>query len=545
MPELVKQTKCPSCPGSSETKYAIYDDGSTFCFKCGYTISSLEVKNKLSSNTTSFYPQGPVANIEKGKISKEVCEKFGVFVTTDTNGEKRLVFPHYKDGKLIRQKSKTKDKRFGWAGGDKNSSFEPFGLSVSNNKKRLFITEGEEDIMAVYQVLGPQFGSYTSLTDGGGAKKVTNWIKKHHNLINNYEEIVLVFDNDEVGEESREEFIKSFPTGKVSYVVLPLKDARDMLDAGKGLELKWACLNPKQYKPDGVLKISDLDVSYFNEKFEQGVRIPYPILNHYLGGLRKGELTMLASGTGGGKSTFCTNLIYDLIIDKKFTVADIKLEESQRKSIYTYLAMHSEKKPRQVREDPGIVSLGEKEKFIKDFSNLYVQDHFGSLDALNLLNILEYYAVILKVDFIFLDHISIAVSGNTSSRDGERKDIDRLVTKLRELIDRTGVGFVCISHLRNPPAGDMQWEEGRPVRRNDLRGSGSLAQLSDNIIGLEGNLTNEERKCDRTLKLIKTRYGEEQEVYCDTFTFDNKTGKIHIKEKGGKDETNVDGTFGG
>jgi twinkle protein len=118
-----------------------------------------------------------------------------------------------------------------------------------------------------------------------------------------------------------------------------------------------------------------------------------------------------------------------------------------------------------------------------------------------------------------------------SSKDGERKDIDKLLTKIRELINRTGVGFVCVSHLKNPPNGDRQWEDGRPVHRSDLRGSGSIGQLSDNILAIEGTLTDESTKDDRTIKLIKTRYGDIQEAYCDTFCYDIKTGKIRLKKE--------------
>jgi twinkle protein len=142
--------------------------------------------------------------------------------------------------------------------------------------------------------------------------------------------------------------------------------------------------------------------------------------------------------------------------------------------------------------------------------------------------VLEYYALSEKVDFIFLDHISIAISGTQSSKEGERKDIDILVTKIRELINTSNVGFVCVSHLSNPNNNGQQWEEGRKVNRSALRGSGALAQLSDNIIGLEGNLLEEEEKELRTIRLLKTRYGTEQEATCDKFTYDKDTGKIHV-----------------
>lgn len=249
-----------------------------------------------------------------------------------------------------------------------------------------------------------------------------------------------------------------------------------------------------------------------------------------MGGLRKEELTMIASGSGFGKSTLVTNLAYYMVKELGLSIVDIKLEESQRKSIYRYLAMFTGHKPRELRENPQLATHSERCEFIKSCANIFIHDHFGSLESTKLLSTLDYYASVECVDFIFLDHISIAVSGLESSREGERKDIDRLVTKLRELIQRTGVGIVCVSHLKNPPNDQPQWEEGRPVRRLDLRGSGALAQVSDNIIVIEGNLVDVEKKNDRVLKLIKGREADEQEVYCDTICYDANSGLYMLKK---------------
>ena len=280
-----------------------------------------------------------------------------------------------------------------------------------------------------------------------------------------------------------------------------------------------------------INKVGDLSPDYFDYVYAPGYEMPYPILSHYLGGLRKGELTMITSGSGAGKSVFCNNLVYDLIINKGLVIADIALEASQRKSIYRYASMYYDLPPRAFREDPTLLSQEQRKEFIEKFENLYIHDHFGSLQATKLLSTLEYYCYVACVDFIFLDHISIAVSGIESSREGERKDIDKLVTKIRELINNSGVGVICVSHLRNPTGDGQKWEEGRPVSRYDLRGSGSLAQVSDNIIAIECNLTTSGQKYKRTLKLLKAREGDEQEAYCDTFKYNNQTGKIYVTKE--------------
>ena len=65
--------------------------------------------------------------------------------------------------------------------------------------------------------------------------------------------------------------------------------------------------------------------------------------------------------------------------------------------------------------------------------NLYLYDHFGSTDSDNLLNKIRYMNKALGCDYIFLDHLSIVMSGASASLD-ERRLIDNTITNLRTLV---------------------------------------------------------------------------------------------------------------
>ena len=87
---------------------------------------------------------------------------------------------------------------------------------------------------------------------------------------------------------------------------------------------------------------------------------------------------------------------------------------------------------------------------------------------------------------IFLDHLSIVVSGMDNDEDGgERKAIDKLMTNLRSLVEETGATMFVVSHLKRPEK--KGHEEGGQVSLSQLRGSGAIAQLADMVIGLERN----------------------------------------------------------
>lgn len=518
-----KRAQCPDCLEEGKGKYnvGVYDDG-LWCFRCEKFI----MQDKNQPQKDQMPEKLTAVPITKKNLSVETVAAFNVGVAGGPP-EPLLFFPYTQNGHLTTYKSKTLDKKYTWLNHKKD--LDMFGSHLHDNtKKNIVITEGEEDAMAVWQALGHggsrSLNHVTSLHNGAGS--VVEFIKQHYEKLAQYETVTLCFDMDETGVKAKDKVIPLFVKNKLRIVNLPRKDACEMLTNNQSEELKWAVLKAEAIVPKGIVRMSDLTDEFFDYESPKGIDLQFPKLNMALNGLRKSELTMVAAGSGLGKSVFTSNIIYDMVLNKGLKVVDIKLEEDKRRTIFNYAGMYFNDKKYVMQ--PRLLSTEQREEFRDKFKNYLTHDHFGSLGSKELLSVLEYYALSEKVDFIFLDHISIAFSGSESSREGERKDIDILVTKIRELINTSNVGFVCVSHLSNPSNGSTQWEEGRKVNRSALRGSGALAQLSDNIIGIEGTLTEEDIKNQRTIRLLKTRYGQEQEALCDIFEYEKYTGKIHV-----------------
>jgi twinkle protein len=74
-------------------------------------------------------------------------------------------------------------------------------------------------------------------------------------------------------------------------------------------------------------------------------------------------------------------------------------------------------------------------------------------------------AQVEKCDFIILDHIHRHVRMESSS-EGERKDIDILMTRLAQLVQETGVGIIAIVHLKRTK--DKSPNEGDQISLSDL-----------------------------------------------------------------------------
>ena len=80
--------------------------------------------------------------------------------------------------------------------------------------------------------------------------------------------------------------------------------------------------------------------------------------------------------------------------------------------------------------------------------------------------------------------------------------IDTTMTKLRSLVERTGIALFLVSHLKRTSS-DQNHEEGARVTLGQLRGSAAIAQLSDACIGLERDQQSQANSLIRLLESSK------------------------------------------
>ena len=130
----------------------------------------------------------------------------------------------------------------------------------------------------------------------------------------------------------------------------------------------------------------------------------------------------------------------------------------------------------------------------------------------------------LECKWIVIDHLSILVSGQEDT--DERRSIDILMTKMRSLVEETQIGLLLVSHLRRTTA-DRGHEEGREVSLSHLRGSQSIAHLSDAVIALERNqqATDPVDANTTTVRILKNRYTGETGIATYLF-YNSKTGRL-------------------
>ena len=142
--------------------------------------------------------------------------------------------------------------------------------------------------------------------------------------------------------------------------------------------------------------------------------------------------------------------------------------------------------------------------------DLYCFDGFGSYDPDLIYNRIEYMATGLECRVVFLDHLSILLSGLDGD---ERRMIDTTMTRLRSLVERTGIALFLVSHLRRTNS-DTNHEEGARVTLGQLRGSAAIAQLSDSVVALERDQQTDAERSLTTVRVLKNRYSGEVGVAC-------------------------------
>ena len=366
--------------------------------------------------------------------------------------------------------------------------------------KRIFIYEGELDAVSGWEAQ-PNW-PHISLPHGAASAKKD--IQKQYDLFQGFEEIVLFFDNDEAGRKAAEDAASVLPPGKVRIARLEsYKDASEALQENDSEAIRRAIWDAKPYQPDGIVDAKTLLKEVTTPQKESDYDYPYDGLNRKLRGIRRSSLITFTSGTGQGKSTI-TREIATHLLNKGERVGFLDLEASNRQTALGLMST-AVGKPLHIGEHS-------EEELKEHFSNtianwnLYMFDGFGSFDPDVVYNRIEYLASGLECRVVFLDHLSILLSGLDGD---ERRMIDQTMTRLRSLVERTGITLFLVSHLRRTGNDRKSHEEGGRVSLGQLRGSHSISQISDAVIALERDQQSEEERSNTTLRVLKNRYSGE------------------------------------
>ena len=509
--EFVAHEPCENC-GSSDAN-SVYSDGHKFCFVCQtYTPAEGILHNHEMS--TNVHLKGEAERLKKRGLSEKTNSFFRIFRDGDT-----LRFPYFTEsGVLQGVKIKNKRKIFTYEGVSTDTLFGQHLFPSSG--KRIVVTEGELDAASCYEAMSgwPR----VSLPHGGASPKKD--VQKQIPLFQGYDEIILFFDGDDPGRKAAEETASILPPGKVKIARLEgYKDASDALQAGDSEAIRKAIWDAKPFRPDGIIDAKTLRDLVTTPQQPYDHEYPFKGLNKKLHGIRYGELTTFCAGSGSGKTSLVRHIAADLCC-KGATVGILELEASNRRTALGLMSTAVGKNLHIGEHDKGELDAA-FERSIANW-NLYCFDGFGSYDPDIIYNRIEYMATGLECRVIFLDHLSILLSGLEGD---ERRMIDVTMTKLRSLVERTGIALFLVSHLRRASNDKHAHEEGGRISLSSLRGSHSIAQISDQVVALEVDQQSGTERKPTTVRVLKNRYSGEVGVAC-TLNYDLSTCRFTENE---------------
>jgi twinkle protein len=502
-----KDQPCEKCGGSDPKQ--VYEDGSGYCFSCSsyFPSSNQEVFEEVSfqtmnkDNQLEEISEYPCRGFKERNIFKQVSEHYGVKVSYDSDGNIAAhYYPYYMEDVLSGYKVRKLPKEFSSVGKVRGGLF---GQNLYSGGKRLVITEGELDCMAVQAAWYNKYKTFYPVVSIRSASSIKDLIEERE-WIRNFDEVIVWFDNDEAGRKASQEAARIIGYDKVKLAKSAEKDASELWvkDPTKVLKTVYDSI---PYTPAGILTADDLWEQL--EDYNKIESVPYPPcmagLNDKLKGMRFGEITLWTSGTGSGKSTLLREIALHLIETTEDKVGVISLEESPAETARKMAGMALNRNP--AAEEIPIDEL--KVGFDKVFRTNRVQvlDHQGSISDGSIIDYLEYMCL-SGAKYLFIDHITILASEGAEGLTGNEAT-DLIMNQLLKVAKKHNVWIGLISHLRKTGEG-RSFEDGKLPAMDDIRGSGSIKQISCDIIAFARNVSAENSNERNTIstKVLKCRY---------------------------------------
>lgn len=520
---FLRKEPCPAC--GSRDNLARYSDGHAHCFGCdhyepgdGSTSPSPRKTNRMFNSLSGDY--GP---LRARGLTEETCRKFGYQTGKNNDGQGVQIAPyHDADGNLVAQKLRTKDKAFKCIGDMGEAVL--FGQHLwSGGGRRVIVTEGEIDAMSVSQLQGNKWPVVSIPNGAQGAKKS---LAKHLEWLNTFEEIVLAFDMDEPGRDAAQACAKLFPPGKAKIAHLPgdYKDPNEMLKAEDGDKLIQCLWNAKPYRPDGIVKLSDIKAEVLRDP-EQGLPWFIPSLTAITYGRRWGEVYGLGAGTGVGKTDFFTQQIQFDVMELNEKVGLFFLEQKPAETAKRVAGKFAGKT---FHIPDGSWNKAELEEIIDRLDaddRISFYDSFGTTDWEVIAGAIRFMAHSEGVRIFYLDHLTAM-----ADPEREKESLEIVMKAMAMLAQELNVIIHFISHLTTPEG--KPHEEGGRVMIRHFKGSRSIGFWSFFMFGLERDQQHEDERWRSitTFRVLKDRYTGRATGEVIYLGYDRETGKLFETE---------------
>lgn len=476
---LLRKGPCGDC-GSSDA-CCTYDDGHTHCFSCqktragsGGSASGAPRKPKVPQE----FIQGEVSALSARRINAETCAKFNYRVGKSYSGKPVQIAHYYdKDGELVAQKLRDPDKEFPWIGESKKAAL--FGQQLWRDKgKRVVVTEGEIDAMSVSQLQGNKWPVVSIQNGAGNAKKS---ISDQLDWLLGFDEIVLMFDDDEAGRKAAKECAPLFPAKRCKIARIDgFKDANDALKAGQGAKVIAATFEAKEYRPDGIVTLKEI-AQAASRPPQRGRPWFLPELDEATLGLHFGQLVLLGGGSGTGKTHVAMHQA-DCDLLNGFPIALHLMESDPEQSVRTLAGLRAGRNYTELTEDVDPAQLAADIAELAKGPEVHILDSQGANDWASIRDRIRHLTHANGVRIHYVDNLTTLAAGSELD---EKEAVEEIVSEAAGLVVELDISIIMVSHLATPEG--KPHEEGGRVMLRHFRGSRAVGYWSWIVVGLERN----------------------------------------------------------
>jgi len=503
-------TACPICNGGKHNDKGTFAlnsaTGVSNCLRgsCGWSghINDLAEYLGLEAKKTNYFreyrakKEYSIPEVKYKDLSKKVIDYFetrgiseetliAAGVTSDKYDNivfnyyrnKKITFIKYKISrkpKVIKGKKETKSWR--------ESGAEPilYGMDQCDFNKPLIIVEGEPDKLVLDEC---NISNATSIPSG---TQDMGWVSNCWEFLEKFDEIILWGDSDKAGKAFIQSAIVKLEDWKLKIVKTEHKDANVVLYKKGKKEvinlIKQATVVTKEY-------ITDIsDVKRKNYKDDIAIPTGFEELDKKIGGAYLGQLFTWSGYTGGGKSTFLSQLILNgleygkaFIYSGELPKEDIKEICDMQLSGKKYLDSNFSEFKQQSLPVPS-------EKYYKYFdefykNRLFLFDTEDYATEKEVIKAMKYMAKREDVKVFLIDNLmTVPSEGNEK----ENEKITKLINKLKLFARKFQVVVHLVAHPRKPAYGQKR------MGKYDVSGTANIINLSDRGMGLH-RLTKEEK----------------------------------------------------
>ena len=494
--------KCPNC-GSSDGLEDRYPTG-PYCFVCKKKYWNDKKEETLTDGSYTLqqvpYRGHSLASIQKYGVQLKVA---------DHDGELEEASYPYPEGAVKHRKLREpvdRKSKFTWTGYKGPGLFgkDKFG---AGSAQAITITEGEEDTLAVYEILGHRFPSVSVQSASQAVKDCT----ADMDYLNSFEKIYLCFDSDAAGQQALHAVSALFPYQKI-YIVkkTKFKDANEYLlnnEAAEYVRIWWAA---KRHDPENIMSsFSDLAEVFKAPKKRAICDFPFKGLQEATYGIRTGETYLFKALEGIGKTELMGAIEYHVAKGTSLPIGIIHLEEDVQRSAVRLVGYEVEQpvhlegftdySPEQLMDI--YKSLAKEDNRI----NFYVQGK-NDQDVEAFLNSIRFMVAKAGCRVVFFDHISRVATSFGLDTSG----LDSFATKLSKLSIELDFALIMITHVN---------DDGL------TRGSRNISKEAWTVVSLNRDKLNPDPLIRNTTNLVveKNRHasitGPAGSIYFDPTTF--------------------------